>query len=81
MTLNEAIEHAQETSQREDLCFECRMEHEQLAKWLIELRIRRAKKISSPSINHPECIHQCANRKTRIICLNCTRNAYAPSGG
>jgi len=44
MTLDEAIIHAQEASQREDLCIECRMEHEQLAKWLIELRNLRKEK-------------------------------------
>lgn len=82
MLLNEAIEHAQEASRREDLCLECRMEHEQLAKWLIELRIRRQadKKVSPLRINHPECVHQCKNRKTRIICLHCIRNPFAPSG-
>ncbi len=38
ISLDEAIIHAQEASQREDLCAECRKEHEQLANWLIELR-------------------------------------------
>lgn len=82
MTLNEAIEHAMEVSRRENLCLECRMDHEQLAKWLIELRIRRQadKKPSDFRTDHPECL-RCLNRKTRIICLHCTRNPFAPSGG
>lgn len=83
MTLNKAIEHAMEVSGRENLCLECRMDHEQLAKWLIELRIRRQanKKSSNFRIDHPECIHQCSNRGIHIICLHCTRNPFAPSGG
>ena len=44
MTLDEAIKHAREVAeQRTDLCDECRMEHAQLAEWLEELKIRRAK--------------------------------------
>lgn len=80
MTLNEAIQDAQKASKQEDLSLEYRMHCEQLAKWLIELRIRRVRKESHLRVDHPECIHQCMNRKTRIICLNCTRNPFAPSG-
>lgn len=81
MTLDEAIEHASEASHREDLCEECRAEHAQLVKWLVELRARRQiKKEKSLRIDHPECLW-CKNRKTRVICIHCTRNPFAPSGG
>lgn len=44
MTLDEAIQHAQETADaRTDLCAECRAEHQQLADWLRELKDLRAK--------------------------------------
>lgn len=42
MTLDDAIIHALEESMREDLCEECRKEHQQLADWLIELKELRA---------------------------------------
>ena len=38
MTLDEAIEHAKEKACDPTLCAECRGEHDQLAKWLVELR-------------------------------------------
>lgn len=39
MTIDEAIEHAREVSEvREDMCAECRAEHQQLAEWLEELK-------------------------------------------
>lgn len=78
MVLDEAIIHAREASQREDLCEACREDHAQLADWLDELRSRRQK--DSFLINHPECVHQCCNRKNRAICQHCTRNDFAPSG-
>lgn len=45
MTLNEAIEHLEETLTNSDhrwSCAECKSEHEQLLKWLIELKQRRS---------------------------------------
>ena len=46
MTLEEAIQHAQEVADsRDDLCEECRDEHRQLANWLSELKMLRQKKI------------------------------------
>ncbi len=42
MTLDDAIIHALEESMREDLCEECRKEHQQLADWLRELKELRA---------------------------------------
>ena len=38
MNLNDAIEHARLKSLDEELCYECKKEHEQLYKWLCELR-------------------------------------------
>lgn len=39
MTIDEAIIHAREVAEcREDMCKECRQEHEQLAEWLEELK-------------------------------------------
>lgn len=39
MTIDEAIVHAREVAEcREDMCEECRAEHEQLAEWLEELK-------------------------------------------
>lgn len=43
MTIDEAIEHAREASEREDLCDGCREEHQQLAEWLEELKDYRDK--------------------------------------
>ena len=40
MTIEEAIKHAKEQSQKLG-CTECGKEHEQLAKWLEELKTRR----------------------------------------
>lgn len=37
MTIQEAIAHAREAAERNDLCKECREEHAQLANWLQEL--------------------------------------------
>ncbi len=34
MTLDEAIEHANETVQKKDVCGECRADHLQLREWL-----------------------------------------------
>lgn len=42
MTLDEAIEHAQEKARQRD-CIGCASEHAQLAAWLIELRDYRKK--------------------------------------
>lgn len=45
MTLDEAIEHLEETLTNSDhrwSCAECKSEHEQLLKWLIELKQRRS---------------------------------------
>jgi isopenicillin N synthase-like dioxygenase len=42
--LGEAIRHAEETAKtRDDLCDECRKEHQQLADWLKELKEYRTK--------------------------------------
>lgn len=39
MTIDEAIEHAREVAEsRDDMCAECRAEHQQLADWLEELK-------------------------------------------
>ena len=46
MSLDEAIEHLEETLTNSDhkwSCDECKSEHEQLLKWLIELKHRREK--------------------------------------
>ena len=40
MTLDEAIQHAEETSAK-DICPACAQDHRQLALWLKELRERR----------------------------------------
>lgn len=45
MTLDEAIQHALEASERQDLCEECREQHKQLAGWLSELREVRAERM------------------------------------
>lgn len=42
MDLDEAIQHARETSSKGGICKECQTEHQQLAEWLEELRDRRA---------------------------------------
>lgn len=42
MTIDEAIIHAKEASKREDMCAECRAEHQQLAEWLEELKELKA---------------------------------------
>ena len=44
MTLDEAIQHLEETLASKDhkwSCAECKSEHEQLLEWLIELKQRR----------------------------------------
>ena len=44
MTLDDAIDHLEETlidSDHRWSCAECKSEHEQLLKWLIELKHRR----------------------------------------
>ena len=45
MTLDEAIRHALEASERQDLCEDCREQHKQLAGWLSELREARAERM------------------------------------
>lgn len=54
MTIDEAIIHAREVAEcREDMCKECRQEHEQLAEWLEELKaFRRSAKNSKEWIQH-----------------------------
>ena len=45
MTLDEAIQHLEETLASRDhkwSCAECKSEHEQLLEWLIELKQRRS---------------------------------------
>lgn len=45
MTLDDAIEHLEETLTNRDhkwSCAECKSEHEQLLEWLIELKQRRS---------------------------------------
>lgn len=42
MTIEEAIIHAREVAEsRNDICAECREEHQQLAEWLEELKVKR----------------------------------------
>ena len=41
MTLDEAIEHAEEVASRIDTCEACKNHHVQIATWLRELRRRR----------------------------------------
>ena len=53
MTLDEAIEHADEQAKIEGLC-ECAMDHKQLANWLRELKeIRRALGVASVPTHPP----------------------------
>ena len=42
MTLNEAIEHANETFKKKDVCDGCRADHLQLREWLKSVRDARA---------------------------------------
>lgn len=42
MTLDEAIKHCTEVSNRTDTCADCRAEHMQLANWLRELKEKRS---------------------------------------
>jgi len=64
MTLEEAIEHAEDTAMSAIGC-ECREEHRQLAEWLKELAERR---------KQPEIIHckDCKHKGTK----NCVANAW-----
>ncbi len=57
MTLDFAIQHAREASERQDLCEECRTEHKQLADWLSELRDLRSNAGKPPMICHGEIAH------------------------
>lgn len=43
LTLKEAINHAKEMSENQYVCEECQKEHKQLAEWLEELELLRAK--------------------------------------
>lgn len=53
MTLEEAIDHAVEVSQKKSTCKECREEHSQLAKWLTELKELKKQKIEA---NRGKCL-------------------------
>ncbi len=57
MTLDFAIQHALEASERQDLCEECRREHKQLAGWLSELRDLRSNTGVPPVICHGGIAH------------------------
>lgn len=47
MSLEEAIDHAIEVSQKKSSCEKCREDHAQLAKWLIELKELKRQKIEA----------------------------------
>lgn len=71
MTLNEAIEHLDETlgdSSRTWSCEECRQEHIQLREWLIELKgLRKAQK---PVLDDTGVYH-CADCEHPVGYKNC----------
>lgn len=70
MTLNEAIEHLEETLKDDNhkwSCDECKQEHEQLLHWLMELQL--LKRTILPSvINELEPLAICSNYRS---CENC----------
>ena len=46
MTIEEAIIHAKEVAEnKDDMCAECRAEHQQLAEWLEELKSIKSKRM------------------------------------
>ena len=60
MTIEEAIEHCKEQAAKlrttgDYECVECATEHEQLAEWLVELKLRRKAEITeSPKTEEGE---------------------------
>lgn len=86
MTLEEAIDHLQETLQDKNhawTCEACKEEHEQLKEWLIELKRRREKESRYKNTctcwrDYPNEAHKRANGKWK--CVDCYENTGSRDG-
>ena len=78
MTLDEAIEHAEEVATNR--CGECAEEHKQLADWLRELKRARMKidllKILRDGFKADAQKHKDENARMRELCKRVLKNCY-----
>ena len=79
MTLDEAIKHCTEVSNRADTCADCRAEHMQLANWLRELKEKRSEN-AVPVVRCRDCWCHKPGKYRFDICSQTEDDFYCARG-